>query len=114
MKNYLITIYSGNKGGFENQGQSVSFQTEIPGFFFFPFFIHFIFLFLKIFFGCTLVPSSLNAAEIGSNWIYLSWEPNELAFNYLIEVKHSVKRNSELISCDTTNYNITNLLPSTE
>jgi len=33
MKDYLITIYSGNKAGFENQGQSVSFQTEIPGFF---------------------------------------------------------------------------------
>jgi len=69
---------------------------------------------LTIFFAYNLVPSSLNAGEIGLNWIYLSWELNEYATNYLIEVKHGVKRDSELINCDTTNYNITNLLPSTE
>jgi len=69
---------------------------------------------LKIFSVCNLVPTSLNAGEIGSNWIYLSWEPNNFATNYLIEVKHGIKRDSELINCDTTNYNITNLLPSTE
>jgi len=86
MTNYSIIIYSGNKAGFESQGQIVNFLTEIPGYYYYC-----CCFLLFDFFYFHLVPPSLTAGEIGSNWVYLSWGKSDLAFNYLIEIKANQK-----------------------
>ena len=78
-------IYAGNYGGFETIGKTIEFQTPISRIFFFFFLLFDSFLrFEKLLINQKKKAPTKLETEVGSTWIYLSWDNSHMATSYSI------------------------------